>query len=715
MITNNFKERICAQQVRSFFVGTFLMAKDTISDERLTAIKNEIIMAEKFNDEELRPVMEEAVHRYIGHWRPQFGADWDIVLNEVYPIVQNHLPSISFKNPRAFFKPRNKTYIAKRRDPVSGKMVDVQLDSQLSAKTQEHILNYQLTQIGYKNETRKTLLDALLFPFGVMWRGYKGDFGMTEESSMFIKNDQLFIQRLSPLRYIKDPAVSYTEQHTGGWVGRTIDMRLDDILEDDKLDVDKKSLKGFDGFGEVIGTNSALKKSNSKDITSIPGGSELGHPLLHFAEDRFKNSSASKFVKVQEIFVRPTKKERRKGIDGWILLLTDEQEKPLRVNKWKIKAEGFPSILLEFNPVNDRMFGIPDVQTYASIADQKNIITNLQIRNAQENTKVWVGINKAEGDEEDIQKVQDGTNTIILFEGDTPANQRMFVASPGSPSSDLYALTPIIQRNLDEKSGVTDLRKGILQSGEESKFSVQQRSAGSSARPAYRQDIMADFHKANYLYLNQLERQFTTIKEAVRIIGSRDLEWSENPSKEELQADIDVEIDAISMLAENPQQELKEFQTALAMLVDGIRDPQLSQKLQQEGKTVTISPLIDQILTRLKINDPDVLRNIKPEESEGFVSVSEIRAARKNVEAALSGQTKVPSPPEQGQDHRARIEVYSTILNLIKEQGETIASQILSNLLQVQSALLAEIESKQANVGQPTQLRSASITPARSV
>ena len=63
-----------------------------------------------------------------------------------------------------------------------------------------------------------------------------------------------------------------------------------------------------------------------------------------------------------------------------------------------------------------KKFGLSDVETYGMIADQKNVITNLQIRNAQENTKTWVGINKAQGDEEDIEKVQQGENTRIYRE-----------------------------------------------------------------------------------------------------------------------------------------------------------------------------------------------------------------------------------------------------------------------------------------------------------
>jgi len=236
-----------------------------------------------------------------------------------------------------------------------------------------------------------------------------------------------------------------------------------------------------------------------------------------------------------------------------------------------------------------------------------------------------------------------------------------------------------------------------LQSGEESATSVKIRAAGGGARPSYRQDIMSDFLKESLLYLNQLNKQFLSIKEAVRIVGSLDIEWSDKPTKEEIQADIDVEIDVISMLPENPEKELRELNTALMMMIQGITEPAIQQKLQQEGKTMNLSPLIEQMLLRLKIKDPDVFRNIKPEESQGFVSVQQLREAQENVQAALTNQ-KIPHPPKMEDDHRAKLETYGAIAQLLQQMGQM--SDMLQQLIQIHTALLQEIQSKEASPGQ---------------
>lgn len=662
------------------------MSKPSLPQERIDDILDQISMAEAINEHDLKPILEESIARYTGKHIPIIGSGWDIVLNEVFPIIQNMLPSIFFRNPHAYLKPRNKTFTASIRNPVTGKKEEVILDSQKSAHTQEAILNYSLSEMKYKQETRKVLLDALLFPYGVMWHGYKGEFGMTEEQALYIKNDKVFVRRINPMMFLFDPSVNIIDIEEAQWVGRAIDVPLSDIYEDDKLDVDKKAIKGFEGYGWKVG-----KDGKNGDIGK--------KSLLSFSSERFRKSESCKFLRVYEIFLRPTKKEKREGKKGWILLLTKEQKRPLRISDNTIKAEGLPSKILEFNALNDNKFGLADIDTYKQIADQKNSIINLQLRNAQENTKYWVGISTGGIDEEDIEKISIGENTIILFK-DTDVNpsQRMFVASPGSQaSSELYLIDQRIQRNLEDKSGVSDLKRGFLQSGEESAASVKIRAAASSARPQYRQDLMADYLRESMHYINQLNRQFVPYKDAVRIIGTLDIQWSENPIEEELQADTDVEIDAISMLPESPEMELKNLQATLDLAVQAFSDPAVMQKLQQEGKVMMLAPIIERMLLRQKINDPEIFRNIKPEESMGFVSVQQLRQAQANIQAAMQGQ-QPQFPPTPNDDHIAKLEVYGQMKNILAQMGQM--NEILEMLIMQQTALFQQIQEKQSNVGQ---------------
>jgi hypothetical protein len=76
----------------------------------------------------------------------------------------------------------------------------------------------------YKREVRKVLLDALLFPHGILWHGYKGNFGMTDEQSLYVKYDHVFVKRICPTRFIFDPNVNMSTLDEASWVGRIIDI-----------------------------------------------------------------------------------------------------------------------------------------------------------------------------------------------------------------------------------------------------------------------------------------------------------------------------------------------------------------------------------------------------------------------------------------------------------------------------------------------------------
>jgi hypothetical protein len=530
-----------------------------------------------------------------------------------------------------------------------------------------------------------------LTPHGVLWHGYKGDFGMTEEQSLYIKKKSVFVRRLNPMLFIKDPSVNMSNLDEAKWVGRIIDIPLMDLLEDETLDVDKKMIKGFPGYGQKVGLRNfkdrmAELQAQGADYRTIMSSYKS---LVDVTDENFKKSKAVQFVRLYELFVRSTKSEKGKGN---IILLCNDQDKPLRDNEWKIKAEGWPAKVLCFNDLPDAQFGMADIDAYASIADQKNIITNLQIRNAQQMTKTWVGIAKSGASEEDIRRVQEGTNSIVLFDGDT-VNGKMSVASPGGgASNELYLLDQRIQRNLEDKSGITDLKRGFLQSGEESAASVKIRAAGGGARPAYRQDIMSDFLKESFGYINQLNKQFMPYKEAVRVVGTMDIEWSENPSEEALQADVDVEIDVISMLPESPERELQNLNNILQLSVLGLSNPVVARKLAEEGKKINLSPIIEQILMRSRINNADIFSNIKPEESQGFVSVQQVREARDNVFASMSSE-QIPYPPRPTDDHVAKLETYMSAKTMLEAMGQV--SDTLNRLIEIHQALLAQIQEKQ--------------------
>ena len=130
-------------------------------------------------------------------------------------------------------------------------------------------------------------------------------------------------------------------------------------------------------------------------------------------------------------------------------------------------------------------------------------------------------------------------------------------------------------------------------------------------------------------------------------------------------------------------------------MVEALTQPVIMEKIQQEGMMFNFTPLIQQLLMRMKIKDPDIFRTIKPEESQGYASVQQLRFAQQNVEAIMHG--KPPQPPQPGDDHQAQIAVYQPILQLLAEakQQNTQAFQMLSQFIQIQGQMMQEEQERQ--------------------
>ena len=137
----------------------------------------------------------------------------------------------------------------------------------------------------------------------------------------------------------------------------------------------------------------------------------------------------------------------------------------------------------------------------------------------------------------------------------------------------------------------------------------------------------------------------------------------------------------------------------LNLMEGAINNPGIAQKIAQEGMTFNISPVIEQLLMRLKIKDPDIFRAIKPEESMGYSSNQQLKLAEANVQAAMHGQPV--RPPQEGDDHGAHMYVYQSIAQLLGEAGQqqSQAYAQLSQLIQATAAMIQAAQDGQATPG----------------
>ena len=332
--------------------------------------------------------------------------------------------------------------------------------------------------------------------------------------------------------------------------------------------------------------------------------------------------------------------------------------------------------------------------------DEKTAIRNFQLINARKISKMRVGVNKQKVSTEDLELWRDSENDWLKVDG----NPRELIHDmpSGSISAEFYLADQRVQQDLDRVSGIADLNRGIKTPGEETATGVRQRVGGTSIRPRAKNEALRDFIIKDHRQFNQLIKQFFTVPKVVTITGELEPEFIENLTKEEIQAEVDITFDVVSMLAANPEIEVKQLTDFLNILGAAAAFPEFKQQLAARGKVVNVVPIIEQIQKRLNVNDPEVIRDIRPGESKGFVSVAELEAAQSNVIAILQGEAQtieeLPSPPAPEQDHEVRLRVYRSVLEMLKlitPQSPII--QALTNLSLAQQ----EVQKEEARKGAP--------------
>ncbi len=667
-----------------------------VDQEFVDNLWQEIRLSEKIIETELIPKMRESLTRYTGDFVPRMAKGWDILINEAYTNIQLNLPSTFFQAPHIFCRAETKQFIVKEFDPIQQRRVEVVKDSTKSCRIQEGLHNYLLEEINYKDEIRQVNLDAHLFPYGVSWKGYHGEFGIGDDGSIDLKKEEIFYKRWRPDWLFWDPAA--TNMKTARWIARKIELPLEDVVANKRFKVSKE-LRGKQGFQNLVGQNKSRPKSGQDEKIIHPSGGSLD-TLINFASEQFRQSSRSQFIELFEVWHRPSQEERAEGKKGVILMLTREQDKPLEEKKWQYDMEGWPANVLAYSPLNDRFVGLSELLVYADQMDEKNAIRNAQLQNAESNANVTLVVDGNSVPPETQRKWREGDNKIIVA---TPANgdirsAAMFL-SPQQVSSEFYAFDRKNQEDLDKISGISDLRRGIKPPGEETAFAAQQRAAGAAARPLYKVDLMKDFILRDQKQFNQLMKQYFPIDKVIKITGDLAPEWIDDYTKEDIQAEVGFDLDVISMLPPNPDKEAQNLTNVLNLMLGALGNPAVMKKIMSEGNTFNVSPIIQKLLENLNVLDPEIFRPVRAEESKGFVSVSELEAAEANVNAIMKGTPfdQIPSPPEEGQDHEARIRVYTSTLRIFSQGAkESPIVVALAKLIQIQQQIAKEESKKNA-------------------
>lgn len=358
--------------------------------------------------------------------------------NIIFSNIKTILPSINFRNPKIFAKPTKKPFNV---------APNVIFDTVTASTIMEIVLNYYYKKLSLKREVDKTLLDALIGPWGIVRLGYtietekvgekeekaKGKNKLLEVNEL-IKKEAPFATRMSPKDFLVDPAAKDSHLIDAEWVAFKWVKRLEDV-QNDPNNINVDTLKANVTIG-------------GKQTTQLKGvqTSELN------IED--KNDLAR--VEGWQIW------DRKKGI---VVDIVIDHNKPIRIReRWPLLFDGgFPVEILYFNENPDELYPISDVGIILDTQDELNFIRQSKLSHIKKISDRRYAILKGALDAANMRKLEqgrDGTIVELSDESRASAENAIVPIKDASLSFDFSLVERDLKTSVREESGIADFEKG---------------------------------------------------------------------------------------------------------------------------------------------------------------------------------------------------------------------------------------------------------------
>ena len=370
----------------------------------------------------IEPVIDKNLSYYRGNHYPNLKSahlDYDLLTNnKIFSNVKTIAASINIRDPRAF--------VHARRKPTP------ELDTQRSAQLLDISLNYFIKELAFRAEVSRVLHDALLMPWGIMKLGFMPNIEKFSKTGDLLEMHELmkpswpYWVRWSPRHFLMDPEVDRIEE--ARWVAF---FRLEHI-EDLKANPALTTLRDLEA---TVHIKSLF--DNSDALRGVPASGS-------------SDPNFFKRVGVWEIWDR--KKQQ-------LIEISDGSTRPLRDEAWPYQLDGFPCSMLYFNINPDEQVPIADVTTYIDQQDELNRIESLMLEHIKRHLPVMVSSTTAFEDE-DFENLKRGEIGKIVKVGGTSLRDALGVVQGAQLSPDVHIIRRMLEDNLDETSGVSQLERG---------------------------------------------------------------------------------------------------------------------------------------------------------------------------------------------------------------------------------------------------------------
>lgn len=344
-----------------------------------------------------------------------------------------------------------------------------------------------------KRDMKKCIMDAKLVSHSWMKVGYAGDFEtmVDAEGNKFdtIKNDDFFIYRIPWTHVLFDNHRSIDAPYDCEWIAHEFWIPEDEFQ-------DKKEFKFKD-------------KVNAQTLRRFSPTTESSRRIKLIRPPELQKLSNQKFVQLFEIWDKKDRKVR--------ILAPGVNQGFIHEKDWPYeKLQEFPFSYLNFNPINDEPYGIPDVYTFERQLLELMKVDFSILDHVKKNNRQLI-TEPGNLSEESRVAFEEG-QTGVLLEAKNP--QAIFTVPYPTAQQDIYALRNFLLQNINNTNGQPAQQRGASQPVATRTFrELNLINEESKNRQAEQLDILEDFVEDIARKISLLIDEFADESFFVKVIG----------------------------------------------------------------------------------------------------------------------------------------------------------------------------------------------------
>lgn len=428
-------------------------------------------------------------------------------LNFIFAYVKTEIPALYLRDPHIKVNPKREASVE-------------------SAKILELALNYLWRHKKIKRENKKNIQDGKLIGHSWFKTGYTGQTGTVEDGNgntiETIESEDFFGYRV-PWDCIAYNKGAIDPPHDCNWVSHTVWAPLEDV----------KSNPRYKNTERLTAQKKDNNYFNTTDDTTTPNDFDEAMVCLKEVWD----------IKKRQVFTVSD------GIDDYL-----EAPKP-----WPYEMKGFPFSYLNFNPVNDEPYGLPDVYMFEPQVLELMKIRAMMLDHLKRfNRQLITTPNNFSPEQKDALML--GV-TATVVEAKEPQN--VFPIPYPALQTDIYGIEERLKEDMINISGQSPQERGASQKTSTRTFGeLQQIAKGAENRRGEQIDLVEGFVEEIAAKFVALLQQFADMPYYVRVTGKMPDEimkaLSERPSaqmqgavtsangftftKEDIQGEFDIEV-----------------------------------------------------------------------------------------------------------------------------------------------------------------------------